>query len=315
MNMEEIRFAAGRWFERSQAPNWSAEDQAALDAWLTEDAHKVAYLRIQNFWKRAERLTALRQPTEQHMRAARPSDRNNGSWLRKTAATLVLAALVGVAWQQLNIPKEDTYVTPIGGHKIIAFKDGTSIELNTDTVLRISRNDGERKVWLDKGEAYFEIVHDAARPFIVMANGRKVTDLGTKFAVRQEVGKLSVSVIEGLVEVAAKDEKPQSLLKPGDVLTATKHNQTIIQKPVRNLRASLDWKHGKLFLDYATLSEAAAEFNRYNTRKLVIKDPKAAQLTIVGTFTARDLETFTTVANDLFGLKAEQTKDQIILSH
>lgn len=316
MNMEEIRFAAGRWFERSQAPNWSAEDQAALDAWLAEDAHKVAYLRIQNFWKRAERLTALRQPAFQPMRVVRNPSSTVWPVLRKVVAAFAIASIIGtVSWQQLSMPQEETHATPLGGHKIIVFKDGTRIELNTDTVLRISQKTGERKVWLDKGEAYFEVEHDAARPFTVMANGRKVTDLGTKFAVRQDVGKLSVSVVEGLVEVAAKGEKPQSLLKPGDVFTATKHSQTIIQKPVRNLRAGLDWKHGKLFLDYATLPEAAAEFNRYNTRKLVIKGPKAAQLTIVGTFNARDIDTFATIANDLFGLKTEQTMDQIILSH
>ncbi len=330
MTLQQTQLNAAEWLERRQHQDWSAEDQAAFDTWLADSGNMVAYLRIESVWQRAARLTVLRQPQSQsqsqsqsHAQSGLQSNlqpmrrhisNSHGPRLRKIAGGFILAALVGaLAWYPLNAPAEETYVTAIGGHKLITFKDGTRVELNTDTVLRVSKKSGERKVWLDKGEAYFEVEHDADRPFVVVANGRRITDLGTKFAVRQDE-KLQVSVVEGLVEVEAKNNKPQSLLKPGDILTATAQAQSVAQKPLRTIRASLGWKHGQLIFVHATLAEAAAEFNRYNTRKLVIDDPSAAALTVVGTFHTKNIDTFTKVAKEIFGLKAEKKNDEIILS-
>ncbi len=329
MTTKDIRHTAVAWLERRHRPDWSAEDQAALTHWLSETGHMVAYLRAEAGWHRTDRLSALRQPQPQNISHPMHSEKyraQNNFWpmLRKAVASLALISLIGaVAYQQWDAPRDQTYVTAIGGHKIITFKDGTRIELNTNTTLRVSHHN-ERKVWLDKGEAYFEVEHNPSNPFIVIANGRKVTDLGTKFIVRQDMvvrqdmnernAQLSVAVIEGLVEVAAKDQKPQSLLRPGDILTATGQHQSITQKPLRAILAALDWKNGKLFLDNATLAEAVAEFNRYNTTKLVIQDQNLAQLSITGTFQIRNLETFTSLTKDIFGLKAEAKNNQIILT-
>ncbi len=313
MNAKETRLTAGRWSERSKCPDWTEADQAALNTWLIDPAHMVAFLRVEAMWQNTDRLKALRRPAP--MRAQKISTANK-LWpiLRKTAASLIGAAIVAaIAWQQFNAPSETTYATAIGEHKTITFTDGTHVELNTNSVLRVSKKN-ERKVWLDKGEAYFKIVHNAANPFIVISDGRKVTDLGTKFAVRQDKDSLRVSVVEGLVDVEAKDKNPQSLLKPGEILTATKQNQSITRKPLQTIIASLDWKHGKLFFDYATLAEAAAEFNRYNSTKLVIKDPDVARMTIVGTYNTKNIGKFINATTELFGLKAETSESQIILS-
>ncbi len=317
MNPEQIHRAAALWLERRQCPDWTAADQTALNAWLSNTTHKVAYLRIEALWQRTERLTALRRPQRESMRADKPPARNT-VWpnYRKAAASLALACLIGTfAWQHVRMPAEQTFATAIGGHQTIILSDGTHVELNTDTVLRVSNNGNERKVWLDKGEAFFEVEHDAARPFTVIAQGRKITDLGTKFAVRQDKdNKLRIAVVEGLVEVEAKGPNPQSLLKPGHILTATSQSQSVSQKPLRAILTALNWKSGKLFLENTTLAEAVAEFNRYNTRKLVINDIKTASLTITGIFETRNPDSFTNATKYLFGLQVEQKNDQIILS-
>lgn len=319
MTVEHIHLIAARWLERRHRSDWTSEDQKALDQWLMESGNKVAYLRVESTWQRTDRLMALRQPPSQFrqpsMRAEYSARNSIWTGLSKVAAGLTIAALMGaLSWQQWAKPAEITYVTPIGGYKIITFEDGTRAELNTDTSLRVSKNTNERKVWLDKGEAYFEVEHDASRPFIVIAQGRKVTDLGTKFTVRQDAEKLHVAVVEGLVEVAATDHQPQSLLKPGDVLIATQESQSVVKKPLRALIAGLNWKNGRLTLEDMPLSEAAAEFNRYNSRKLVINDADAEKLTITGTFQTRNLDTFTKVASDIFGFKADHKDNEIILS-
>ncbi len=312
MSAKQTQRSAAKWLEHRQSPYWTTADEADFQNWLSDSNHMVAYLRLEAVWHRTDRLSVLRQP----MRAPKPNNTSN-IWTiaRRSAAALIVAALTAaIAYQQWTTPTEATYVTAIGEHKAITFKDGTRVELNTDTVLRISLNSSERKAWLDKGEAYFEVEHDTARPFIVIANGRKVTDLGTKFLVRQDTDKLHVTVIEGLVDVEAKGKKDRALLKPGDILTATSAAQSIQQKSMRSILSSLNWKNGKLFLDYATLAEAAAEFNRYNTQKLIIKDQATAKHIIVGTFQTTDIAAFTKTAKEIFGLKAETKSDQIILS-
>ncbi len=315
MNAKTTRLKAADWVERRLRPDWSAEDQAAFNDWLTCSDNKVAYLRAQSAWTRAERLTALRPTSIQPMRVKKTAGNPVWSGLRRIAAGLMGAAIIGTLfYQQIAAPSAISYVTAIGEHKAVTFKDGTRVELNTDTHLRISRKDSERKIWLDKGEAYFEVEHDAAHPLIVIVDGRTVTDLGTKFVVRQDAGRLNVTVVEGLVEVAAQNDNPQSLLKPGDILTATPQAQSVAHKSLRSILAGLNWKQGKLFLEDATLAEAANEFNRYNSRKLVISDPKLASLTVTGTFQARNLEAFAKVTKELFGAKSEITNDQIILS-
>ncbi len=58
-----------------------------------------------------------------------------------------------------------------------------------------------RTVTLDGGEAYFEVVHDARHPFVVLAGNRRITDLGTKFSVSREGDHVQVVVKEGRVRV------------------------------------------------------------------------------------------------------------------
>ena len=92
-----------------------------------------------------------------------------------------------------------TYSTGLGERKTLTFVDGSQIELNTDTVLRASFENGSRNVWLDKGEAYFRIKHDAAHPFAVEAAHQRITDLGTEFSVQSNAGRLKIAVLKGRV--------------------------------------------------------------------------------------------------------------------
>ena len=117
------------------------------------------------------------------------------------AAGLALAVGLGslVATQQLGGRR--VYATELGGHATVPLADGSKIELNTDTKLRAALAEEQRTVWLDRGEAYFEVSKDPNRPFVVMAGDRKVTVLGTKFSVRRDGDRVSVAVAEGKVRV------------------------------------------------------------------------------------------------------------------
>lgn len=309
---------AARWLERSVCEGWSPAQQKDLDDWLAASlAHRIAFVRLKAAWGETGRLAALRQ--------AGPADAAR-SWLRdhlpssrlmlRVAAFALVAAFGTVAYFKLNAPKLPlVYATAVGGHETIRLSDGSTVELNTDTSLRVSVSTDRRIVWLDKGEAYFQINHDPVRPFIVMAGKRRITDLGTKFIVRREPDRLQVAVMEGRVWLDAVAGKAQSALVSADQsAVATERSISITRKSEAKLADRLGWRRGVLVFDDTTLAEAVAEFNRYNRQKMMVADADAASQTIGGTFPKNDVEAFTRVARQILGLRIGNNGKEIVIS-
>jgi transmembrane sensor len=316
-NAKEIQLRAAEWIaERHEAGEWTGEDQAALDAWLAESpAHLLAYWRLDAAWNRTHTFSEARGPVlEERARIGLPL-------LMKIAAAFAVLAVIGLAGvRYAMLPHDRTYSTPVGGHETVSFADGSRIELNTNTVLRARMTTDQRLVWLEKGEAYFQVKHDPAHPFIVMAGDHRVTDLGTKFTVRRDTGKLEVAVMQGRVWLdetgkAKNPHAPQTaMLTPGDFATATPDSISVTRKSQSQLQGSLSWRHGVLVFKYATLAAAVAEFNRYNSEQLVIADPQIAKLTIVGTFPDNQVEAFIDAAQTIFGLKVKPHGNEIVIT-
>ena len=311
-----IRLTAAEWHDRRERDDWTKEDQSTLDAWLAQSpAHKIAYLRVDAAWKRADRLTALK-PSGGIRRFANLAQ----FWpitIRMAAAAIVVTA-VGFAAAPYFKEKStvQSYSTTIGGRETLALADGSQIELNTDTAVRVDISRERRTVWLDKGEAFFKVRHDAQRPFEVMVGDRRITDIGTKFVIRRDDSRMKVAVLEGEVQLdALKGNNAPQLLKQGDVAVATGNTVSVSRKTQRTLHNELGWQRGVLVFDNVTLAEAAAEFNRYNREKIVIADPAAAQITIGATLPANDVPAFARVAQKIFGLRVERQGDTIVISH
>ena len=312
----DIEQRAAAWLEKRNFGPWSEEDAAALDAWLAQSvAHRVAFVRLKTAWIRAERLTALGHAAPEQGTAWATKFSPN---VLKIAAALGVIAVIGAAAGNFLLhPRERTFSTTLGGHETVTFADGSRVELNTDTVLRARMTMDERVVWLDRGEAYFEIHHDAAHPFVVMVGDHRVTDMGTKFHVRRDSGRLEVAVVQGRVTFDTPDTKklsPLAVLTPGDVATATGHSLRVTHQSVQALTNELSWRQGVLVFDHTTLAEASAEFNRYNSDKLVIGDTQIAQRTIGGTFPTNNLEAFIGVTQDLLGLRVERHGREIVIT-
>ncbi len=124
---------------------------------------------------------------------------------------------------------------------------------------------------------------------MVIASGHRIVDLGTKFTVRREARGLSVAVTEGRVQLETSDARGKpTTLTAGQVALADAKSVSIEKKPADELSTELKWRTGLIEFRYTTLAEAAREFNRYNRTKLVIADPGAAKLTVVGTFGTND---------------------------
>ncbi|HEV2561083.1 MAG TPA: FecR domain-containing protein [Rhizomicrobium sp.] len=310
-----IDLRAADFVQRRNLWDWSAENQAELDSWLAASlAHRAAFLRLNNVWERAERLSALGRPTLEQVEPA-PRKLLSPTLGRIAAVIAAITVLGGAAGYFLLPPRDRNFSTPVGGHEVVTFADGSRIELNTDTVIRTRMTRDQRIVWLDRGEAYFQVKHDALHPFVVMVGNRRVTDIGTKFSIRRDGGQVQVAVTQGRVTFDAPGVDAQvALLTPGDVATLRAGAVSVTRKPAQSLNDNLEWRRGMLVFRHATLADAAAEFNRYNHEKLVIADTQAASLTVVGTFRATNVAAFTDATQAVFDLHVESHGDEIVIS-
>jgi transmembrane sensor len=312
-NTQSIQTRAAGWVaERRYAENWTAQEQSRLDAWLAVSLeHEVAYWRLDAAWTRTERLTALRMPN-----ADEPPSRRPLAFLRIFAAMILMAVLGASAffWHS-DLRGAKTYSTPVGGRETITLADGSSIELNTDTIVHLQDTRGRRLVSLEKGEAFFEVKHDNARPFIVRASGQQITDIGTKFSVSDDAGEVEVALLEGRAKLEAIGGAHivSRMLDPGDVAVATTDSVSVERQSSIQLTAALSWRRGVLVFDRTPLQAVAAQFNRYNDTKLVVAEV-AGRMKIDGTFPSNNLQDFVELVHGVLGLRVEKQGNEILIS-
>lgn len=308
--------AAGWVAERRNTEGWTPERQVQLDAWLeSSPAHRVAYIRIEATWKRTDRLAALRRP----MREPMPRTQLRRSLWFKIGSALGLVGLVTAAVTGSFSARshEQTFETPVGGREQVILGDGTRIELNTNTMVRVSLEQNSRAITLDKGEAYFQVRHNEEHPFIVTVGSHRITDLGTEFSVRRDPNRVLVALVEGRARFETSDSgtRGSSLeLAPGDEVVANQEGVTLIKRPVAVLKTGLGWRHGVVVFSNTALADAAEEFNRYSSKKIEFVDPKIGKLRIEGTFKTDNIEAFADVLQVALGLHSEEQGESIMLS-
>lgn len=306
-----VEEAAADWLERRETANWSVEDQSALDNWLAQAAvHRIAYLRLKSAWSRADRLVVLR-PQFGNAPASQP--RVRPAAFRIAAGILVLIAGTTAV---RDVASSRTYSTGLGEHRTVTLSDGTRVELNTNTLIREGNTEKSRIVFLEQGEAYFDVRHNASKPFIVKLGQHSVTDIGTKFFIRCDVRKLAIGVTEGRVELTAANDgsKKRIFLDAGKLAVVTSGRISVQTQAAQTLAEELAWRDGMLVFNHTTLTEAAAEFNRYNEEKLVIADPRAANLLIGGTFRQSDVRQFARVARAILGIHIKDKPSEQVIS-
>jgi transmembrane sensor len=311
MSVEQDEAIAAEWLAREDR-GLTAEEQGALQAWLAASSlNRVSYLRLKAVWQRADRLAALKSPLP-----SRPPAR---IWSRPVAAAIAASLLVlaGAGWfvLQQRLPAGQDYATGIGERQAVRLADGTQIELNTNTRLHAEVTRMRRIVTLETGEAYFDVVHDAERPFTVNAGNRRITDLGTKFSVFRKDDDVRVVVKEGRVQV---EQIGQSLASPlvaqaGREVIAKGSETLLTSKPDHEISNDLSWRQGMLVFNQQTLAEVAEQFNRYNHRHIEVAG-SARNIRIGGSFKADNVDVFVTLLHRGFGLSVNQQGDRILVS-
>jgi transmembrane sensor len=320
MNSEvDIQECAARWLLRKEEASWSAADELAFQTWIGASmAHRAAYWRLEHGWRKAARLSALqRLPNE------RATTRRDW-WPLALAASLAVAAVPALNFWATNVEPERppsakvvSFATVVGSRKKITLEDGSRVELNTNTLVHAGVSSTRREFWLERGEAYFEVTRAPRVPFVVHAMGKRIVVLGTKFSVRADDGKVRVGVLEGRVTISAASDVAtvrSATIGTGDLAVSKGHSTLVVANSIQQVENGVLWRSGMLTFEGATLEEIAAEFNRYNKRKLVVESPELAKLRMGGTFQASNLDGFVRLISDSYGLVVREEADRVQIS-
>jgi transmembrane sensor len=287
----ELHEAASRWVTLEHSGTITPAQRQDFNRWLNEsEDHRRAYREMDAFWLGLAPLQQAAAPELAAARAYLRQARRKRSVLRPglalVASVLFLMAAVPIFRVWLG---NGVYQTAKGEQAHIALSDGTRIDLNTDSALRVAYDGAERKVFLERGEALFTVAHDAAHPFAVYAADGRIRDLGTQFNVYRHGDQVTVTVLEGEVGIdSAHSFATQSLL-PGMQLTYRHDGRVGVPHQVET-GAATAWRGGRLVFKSQALDEVLVQLGRYHAVELVLDGASLKRLKVSGSFPTDDLD-------------------------
>jgi transmembrane sensor len=330
---DEIIAEASAWFVEF---NDNPEDRSireAFDRWVRRSPeHVQAYLQISAHWEdgaprpnapvesvdelislaktdsnvahltsRGARLFAVRpEPsTSEAISTPRPTRRHLA-----LAASILLGLVAGaVVWQQYL---RGLYSTEVGEQRSLTLADGSTVELNSNSRIRVRYTQQTRHIDLLEGEALFHVAKSTSRPFIVQSQNAQVRAVGTQFDVYRKDSGTIVTVVEGRVAVmpapleAGRSDQVTQTSQPADqqdvflaageqlTLSGTAGTNAPTHPQPANVEAATAWTQHRLIFKGTPLCEVVDEFNRYSRRPLVITDSAIAATRISGSFSSSD---------------------------
>ncbi len=215
------------------------------------------------------------------------------------AASVALLAIGAGIW--LEFFRAATYSTGVGEQRTVLLKDGSTVELNALSTVRVRMAKSLREIELVQGQALFKVAKDPSRPFIVESGTTRVRAVGTQFDVYRRLSGTTITVLEGEVSVAAppaagtavpdgqqKGTEPAILLSAGQQVTV--QGDRFLQPKKTDTTAATAWVQHRLIFEATPLADVADEFNRYSVKKLVIADSALRALGISGVYSSSDPE-------------------------
>jgi transmembrane sensor len=316
-----IEAEASAWIVQLDGKPPSKEDIAALREWMSRSPrHLEAIRRLAGLWGQLDVLTELVEERAGAARAAAPRRRPAfavGRWRLATAAVALFAVAAALVAVLGSPPREaaerSLHATAIGELKHIVLSDGSTVDINTDSIVEIDFGADERHVRLVRGEALFEVAHNPVRPFVVYAGRSAVRAVGTAFSVRIKAEELEIRVTEGRVELVP-DVAATAASSPGEpapVFPTIGASQTVIlANDVPRIETldeavldrMLSWRDGMLAFEGEPLSQVVEEVSRYTPTRIEIQDPELRDLRIGGYFRVGETDALLEALETGFGV-------------
>jgi transmembrane sensor len=228
------------------------------------------------------------------------------------AAALGLLASISVLFLWIGRDAGRSYSTGIGEQRTIQLVDGSTVELNARSTVKVRLTERRRDVTLIEGQALFRVAKDKHRPFVVRAGDAQVRAVGTEFDVYKKQIATVVTVVEGRVETYEASGSAGTaaiVLSAGEQLTVLPNTVT---KPTHiDTVAATAWVQQRLIFEETPLRDVAEEFNRYNRRPLAIDGRELQNLKISGIYSSTDPTSLINFLRSQTSIRVIETEDQV----
>jgi len=299
------RAEAAQWFARLKTLPVSVGTLNDFFAWRRDKKNALAFEEAERFWSEAGRLgerpAILRAVDAVVTRAARPR-RRRPAWVVPTFALLVAGILIGVAFYPFGT---SAFQTASGEQRAVALEDGSRLQLNTETKVRVRYSAKARQLVLQRGEALFTVAHDTTRPFTVVAGDVAVTATGTRFDVSRVGQQTLVTLVEGHVSVRGADGR-LTWLAPGQQWRSQGTDRLVRLVSTANVVA---WTQGRIVLDNTALADAIDQINRYGGKPITLDATAMRDERISGTFEVADPQSFAAAVTAFLPLQQHLDED------
>lgn len=339
---DELRLeAAGEWLMLLDERALTQEEQTDFKHWLNSSRQNpVAFEEVARVWGKMEILAGMAElfplgslEAEQAMSEIQPAIISRSVisrsviGLARAAGVFVLAVTSVYLFNQYGFLTEDAldhqrYITDVGETETIDLEDGSIITANTDSELRVSVGEDERRIELTRGEAYFEVAHDPDRPFTVHAGNGYVRAVGTAFSVYNNQGKVEVIVTEGSVEVVSSESESvyaiykardkSVILESGQIAEYDDRVELYEAVDPEDISRQLFWKQGMLAFEGQSLEEVIAEFSRYTKTDIEIISDDIRDIRVGGYFQSDDLGGMLSALESNFGIKVTEVNPSLV---
>ena len=306
---------AAEWILRLQSGDLNRAERTRYVEWLRESpVHVGEMLRITRLhaqlsdfsgWKdipsvdERELSDSVVGITPGRSAAARaPIWRTRGPSRLAAALAAGLSALA-LTFGYLAYERSRSVETGAAERREVTLPDGSVAQLSPWTTLRLAYGSVSRGVVLSRGDAFFRVVKDPTRPFVVQTDHTRVRAVGTAFGVEHAGDSVIVTVEEGRVAVlhATTDAAPAATPSEVTEVSLGANQQIVVPRAgpigaVRHVdsRRELAWVDGRLLFDHDSMAEVVQRFNRYNQIQIQITDKKLSERRVTAVFNASDPE-------------------------
>jgi transmembrane sensor len=244
---------------------------------------------------------------------------------RIAAAVAGVALLAGLlsplVLERLKSPAAERYTTDVAQQTAEILADGSTVTLGGDSRLSVHFDERARRVVLERGEAFFDVAKDASRPFTVRVVDSEVRAVGTAFNINKRDQAVTVSVVEGVVDVTRSSGPTarttgavqKARLQRGQELVYDRSGHIWATRDQVALEQVVAWRNGRLAFVNERLDRVLQDINRYSKRRLVLGDNSLAGLRFTGTVFSTDIQGWLEGLEQAFNVRSLNVDDSIVL--
>ena len=296
---DPVTDAALNWLFTLQAAPENGQLRSEFETWRRADpAHAAAFALVADAWAlpdmdiiAGEVAQRTQYPSRSVGNVVQLPRSKRGGWA-KVAMAVAATLLIAIGVQQypaLKLRWQADYLTVAGARQEVTLPDGSRMILNTASAVSLDFAGTKRSVTLLQGEAYFDVVPDASRPFTVAATFSEVKVKGTAFSVRSDSEQDTVILERGLVDVSRLPDRNQTAsLKPGESIVATNTSLSAVRQA--DPATSLAWLQGQLIFEDRPFDQVLGEVARYYGHSIIVANGRLTQIKINGNYRLNDPE-------------------------